>query len=655
MICLLLLLAPNSHAQDPLERLIGAVPRNVSDCRAEQVRSLIESADQLELWTTEQSWRGRRPNPNEILRVIETIVTTKSGVDVSLDELLELRTKFVDMPEGEARREAIRNYLKATSQLIELSGRLRYTMRDVIDGAAFDLDPHPEDFKRLIDLLAKYKVTIGAAVMSYVLFDPQPNSELYPYPNDVRAKVLQLIGHTRQINSLQDLVRFMKQSSATPALKVSAAEMIRHIGLPQDPHPDQDPTLPKPSITAAELRRVLNQIDAAQLHPKMVKRRDELVEWLSERVEKGVTGDEYRVGTFTVKTGDWLLMRNPSPYNLFTDLSPGLFTHVGVVATQTARDGKRRFVLVDLPERGATIPVTNVETYLLRTLHYAFVRHQDAKVQMSMGRAAADMIGNETQFDLTFRTDRVLEFKGKSLKGQLINTYCAGFLLLCAQQTSHPRSEFFPISEYAAGGNCRKNLGKLGLSVGNDFVSPTGAIFSPHLEIVGRREPMYTPDREIKERIYDHFAESMVNKELHQSPDTYQALRQKLAQLSKINPFLAKALAKANNVSEHMDLESAAKAATVIETLDEIADGNMRDFFAARRALLAGPLDTLEQRGFDAKQIDRVRRFRSTHQNLFQQMSERQLTPRDLRIALVTYYANRGITQLDERFFAKQS
>jgi hypothetical protein len=50
-------------------------------------------------------------------------------------------------------------------------------------------------------------------------------------------------------------------------------------------------------------------------------------------------------------------MRNPSPYNLFTDLSPGLFTHVGVITAETGSDGIRRMVVVDLPERGERMPV----------------------------------------------------------------------------------------------------------------------------------------------------------------------------------------------------------------------------------------------------------------------------------------------------------
>ncbi len=49
---------------------------------------------------------------------------------------------------------------------------------------------------------------------------------------------------------------------------------------------------------------------------------------------KGLTEETYRLGPFEVQPGDWLLMRNPSPYNLFTDLSPGLFTHVGVVTLE---------------------------------------------------------------------------------------------------------------------------------------------------------------------------------------------------------------------------------------------------------------------------------------------------------------------------------
>src|SRR4029077_16502182 len=99
--------------------------------------------------------------------------------------------------------------------------------------------------------------------------------------------------------------------------------------------------------------------------------------------------------------------------------------------------------------------------------------------------------GNPAEFDLNFRTDRIADLKNVDLRGHKIHTYCAGLLLLCAQQTGLPREVFFPITETTAGGHTKENIAKFGLSLGDGFVSPTGALFSPRLKIVGRNEPSY--------------------------------------------------------------------------------------------------------------------------------------------------------------------
>ncbi len=96
------------------------------------------------------------------------------------------------------------------------------------------------------------------------------------------------------------------------------------------------------------------------------------------------------------------------------------------------------------PSAGRTIPAVNVEIFLQRTLNYAFLRHEDAKVADTLAQSALDCIGNACEFDLNFRTQRVADLAGKPLKGQKIHTYCAGLLLVCAQQTARPRSDFFP-------------------------------------------------------------------------------------------------------------------------------------------------------------------------------------------------------------------
>jgi hypothetical protein len=310
--------------------------------------------------------------------------------------------------------------------------------------------------------------------------------------------------------------------------------------------------------------------------------------WLAARNEHGFEGVTYRLGQFEVQPGDWLLMRNPSPYNLFTDLSPGLFTHVGVVTAEAGSDGRRRMVVVDLAERGTHIPAANVETFLDRTLNYVFLRHPEPAVASKMGESAAAIIGNPAEFDLNFRIDRIAALKGVPLAGQKIHTYCAGLLLLCAEQTDEPRDVFFPITETAAAGYTQANFAKFGLSVGNGFVSPTGALFSPRMEIVGRSEPMYDPQRQIEQAIYDHFAQLIEQKDLHPTADFFQSLRLKVAEYSKSSPLLASALAASANVSAQMDLVSAAKTAAVIETLDEIATGASREFQEAREAIAEG-------------------------------------------------------------------
>jgi hypothetical protein len=160
-------------------------------------------------------------------------------------------------------------------------------------------------------------------------------------------------------------------------------------------------------------------------------------------------------------------MRNPSPYNRFTDLGTGLFTHVGVVVEEIDEQGHRRWGIVEVPERKSRIPVTNLDQYLQRTLHYVFLRHKDPDVAATMGRTAASVIGNECQFDLTFRTERVAQLQGRPLQGVPIHTYCAGLLLICADTTSRPRSEFFPIPERSAGRQFLLNLERLGMSIGD--------------------------------------------------------------------------------------------------------------------------------------------------------------------------------------------
>jgi hypothetical protein len=645
----LLVVPPIAAAErDPVAELRLQTPTSPAELSAARSERLTSAAEAVERWAAGQKLPA--DSPQDILASVRRLLDAKQEVGRSLEQMFALRVEFAKLPAGDRRQEQLRLYLRSASQLIDLTGRLHTAAREAIEVAAYHLDAQPQQFHQLLDLLSEKRATVGAEVMSYMLFDPPAGSGAQPYTTQEKYQLLNLILATRHHDLLPYVAAFVR-AEKTPSLVVIAAELIHRLGLPQKPRPGSEPDQPKPPILAEELHEILTGVRETDLPSHLVAYHRNLLAWLQGRMERGIEEDRLRLGSMELRPGDWLLMRNPSPYNLFTDLSPGLFTHVGVVAVERGEDGIRRFVIVDLPERGARIPATPVEVFLSRTLHYVFLRHEDPEVGPLLGQAAADMIGNESQFDLQFETSRVTALGGKPLRGELIHTYCAGFLLACTLPASRPREEFFPITESVAGGNMASNLKQLGLSFGQDFLSPTGALFSPQLQIVGRREPVYDPGREVQEAVFDHFADCMIRKTLTPSPDAFQALREKLAGMAKTSPWLANALARAADVNARMDLEAAARTAAVIETLDEVAEENLNEFAAAYSALLPGTLDADSSQQYTPEQIERIRTYRKQHPELARQRADGQLTPRELRAKLVRFYADRGRQQIDERFF----
>jgi hypothetical protein len=595
------------------------------------------------------------------LAQLRGLIQLHRDVEDLLDDTLALRTQFVaeELAAAEGAepadvRPAIRNYLRTCQALISLSGRLRYLIHDILQGAVTLVQGNPQRLAPVVAQLTEAESSIGAIVLAPYLLTHQAVKPLSRAPDGkLQGQMIRLAAAAREPEMLPQLVKFLRDKRTSTDLKIRAAAAVKQIGLPQPPRGDEPKELPKPPITPQELYDQIAKLNVSKLPADMQSLHAQLVTWADERRQQGIVGDTYRLGRMDLKAGDWLLMRNPSPYNLFTDLAPGLFTHVGVAAWETGSDGIRRMILVDLPERGTTMPATNVDTFVQRTLHYVFLRHRDPAVAVRMGEIAASLVGNETEFDLNFRTDRLNELHGKDLKGQKITTYCAGLLLLCAMESGLQRGDVFPLTEEPSQGHTRDNIGKLGLSVGANFVSPTGALFSPQLELIGRREPMYEATREIEENIYDHFADRLAGKTLVPSPDWSQTLREKLAEASKWNSLLAQALAAVAGVNENTDLVAAARAGAVVETLDEIALGASADYTAAREAVRASSDQALFQ-GRSRSEASKLQALRKRHSDLARRWSANQISPRRLREELVTYYAARGCKQLDDRFFREE-
>ena len=119
----------------------------------------------------------------------------------------------------------------------------------------------------------------------------------------------------------------------------------------------------------------------------------------------------------------------------------------------------------------------------------------------------------------------------------------------------------------------------------------------------------FDPGREIRESVFDYFADSMVEGEVNLDSGLYQRFRQSLVRLSKDNPLLKRLIAQANNVSDRIDLDAAARAEKVIRESGKLLGGiprpgdSPRDMFARGYNFVVGSSDVLLLRDAAIKNI----------------------------------------------------
>lgn len=628
------------------------LPSAPQDCTAEREAQCAEAARAIDMHAAALAEIPEAVSPEGSVSYARRLMQACETVSQLADRTLVLRTQFTSEPDSPERHAQIESFLGITNGVFDLVGRLSFHVEACTYESAYRVASQPALRAKLIAAAAETRNPVGTEVMCWALLDPPPNSPNGALPSDAPTKrqLLDLAANSGHLGALPILAQFVRVPGQAPEMLIAASNAIRKLGLPQDPRPGQSGDDAAPEITAAELQALLSRIDGTRLDDQLKAARQDLIDWLDTRISQGVTADEFPLGGFSVRPGDWLLMRNPSPYNLFTDLSPGLFTHVGIVTTEIGTDGRRRFVIVDLPERGTNIPATNVESFVQRTRHYVFVRPADTAGAATMAEVARQIIGNESVFDLKFRTAGVASLQGKPKAGAKIETYCAGLLLLAAQETDKSRETYFPLTETMAAGRTAENLGSIGLSFGDNFVSPTGALFSSAVEIVGRRAPMYEPGREIEEAIYDHFALSLRTRTLSPQTSMLQNIRTTLAEAATDNPALARMLAELNGVNPNIDMQAAAKTAVVVEALDDAAYGASGDYLQAFYAVMAPTAEVLRQRGVPEEQVQRIETGRSKHQALAQRYAADQVNDRQLREALIDYYVKQGKARIDAMF-----
>lgn len=656
--------APFRAAENKLPGLLAAWSDAFPKTPAE-FRSLPPDAWKKELAELDETiffarTLGASGTPDDGLRKLELLRTAKLTADARMKALLEARTELVDPPPSSGRANASSpadaavygNYLTAVRTLFDFCGKTNEHYADLLSicGARTARDGAART--KWVRWMLDRPCGLEAVVLASLFVSPPP--DVPPPPRlapPLQEEILRAVGASGRVECLPRLVEGLaEQTEPASALRIS--EAIWRLGVHQSPREGSPPgDSQETSITAGELASIVEELPEGALPPPMRQRRTLLLDQLKRRATRGIENETFVFSGLKAQPGDWILVRNPAPYNRFTTLSPGLFTHVGVLTTEAGRDGRMRMVVTEMRERGRTVPASNLDVYLQDLSHFAVLRHADPDAARKMAQAARDMIGNPAEFDLDFSTERAAAYLDRPLADARIRTYCTGFLLLCGQKTGLPQEEFFPVAESISTPKVTENLAKLGMRLQTGFLSPTGPYFARRMQLVAWKEPRYDPRKEVEEGVYDHFALRTGTTRLEPSPDAYQALRQRTAEAAKSNPLLAQALAGAAGVDAETDLVRAAKAVAAIEAVDEVVLESGREFRQALAAVAQLPELGLPVERTDEQRAAEWRKFQSRHPELTAAWKNRGLNLRALRAKLVEYYVAQGAARLDERFF----
>ena len=196
-------------AADTLGRFEASLPRRASDCDAQRLGQLTAAAARLESQAAAWTWNQEDLSAAQLLETIERLVAARERLERCDHTVVELRSQFATLGASNEHRQTVRDYLAITSAVIDVSGRLRYLLRDAIDNATYALDPTQGDFDKLLDILQEHKVEVGADAMAFMLFDPPSESGLQPFPAAMKKKVIRLMRSVRKPSSVVDLAQFL--------------------------------------------------------------------------------------------------------------------------------------------------------------------------------------------------------------------------------------------------------------------------------------------------------------------------------------------------------------------------------------------------------------------------------------------------------------
>ena len=113
----------------------------------------------------------------------------KASVKKTIDDLYKQRTSFIQIENARNRHRAVRGFLECATELIKLSGRIRYYSVDLFSEVGYELEEVSDDYEALIDIYIAHKNSVGAITSLELLAETLRDPSTFQFSDHLKGKI----------------------------------------------------------------------------------------------------------------------------------------------------------------------------------------------------------------------------------------------------------------------------------------------------------------------------------------------------------------------------------------------------------------------------------------------------------------------------------
>ena len=413
----------------------------------------------------------------------------------------------------------INNAFTVMVGLEDLLSRLMLLERDAAGVLGDDLADAPESLLALTELFIAKKSSAAALEMAFNLVDPMPHRDEIPRsvsqatPQDpittetvLRRRLIDLVRISGQTNLLEELALLTEADGVDPLARLLAARCIEQFGVPQLARLTQPVEVPQSTVTARRIATAIERVRPS-LPPSLQTDASSLALRLQSKAVQGAAPSEtMRVMGIHFQRGDWILLREATPFTVASSLHPQCYHRIALVAHEAGTDGLGRLVVIDHTNNRLGVQVSSLDNWIAfvqeHTIAWCVLRPVDALLSQMIEQSA---------LSLAVVRSSARESNERSSVFQDRSCFSSGLAVTrsALAATGVNPAIFFPLQESSPEGILGDNLKRLGVDLPDSFCSPTGLLLSKACIPIAMKIQAFDSRCGIRSAVFEYFDRSL--------------------------------------------------------------------------------------------------------------------------------------------------